>query len=173
MSACLSPALATAALILIAALPLTPGSAAAQEPGSTHSQIQPELDRIGRQIVQARCKRPLSVKRERVPSARSPRVLDVVWTTVCPGFEAVTFTPAGGRARPMALTLTGAHPQIPAVLAVGSPARAVRAELGAPWSSAGEDLVYALHPERPNDDTLTFRIQQGRVVALEWGWDTE
>lgn len=173
MPARLPPARYLSPLVVLAGLLLAPGVAPAQEPGATHSQVQPELDRVGRQIVQTRCKRPQSVKRERVPSARSPHILDVVWTTACPGFEVVTFTPSGGRARPMALTLTAAHPQIPGALGVGSRVEAVRAELGPPWSTEGDDLVYALHPERPNDDTLTFRVERGRVVALEWSWDTQ
>lgn len=149
------------------------GSAQAQEPPPGHSQAQPELDQFGRGLVQARCKKPISVKRERVPSPRSPSVLDVVWTTTCPGFEAVAFRPAGGSERPMQLTISVAHPGLSADLAVGASAAAVRARLGSPWSTQGDDLVYALSPDRPNDDTLTFRIVGGRVVELIWSWDTD
>lgn len=147
--------------------------AAAQEPPPGHSQAQPELNEFGRQLVQTRCKKPLSVKRERVPSPRSPSILDVVWTTTCPGFEAVAFRPAGGRERPMQLTVTAALPSLAADLSVGASAASVRARLGPPWSTQGDDLVYALDPDRPNDDTLTFRIENGRVVELIWSWDTD
>ena len=154
---------------------LLPWSAAVAgpEPGTTPSLAQPELDRLGRQIVMTRCKRPLSVKRERVPSPRSPQVLDVVWTTACPGFEVVTFRAAGGRERPMMLTMSAPHPDVAADLAVGTRPQAVQARLSPPWSTQGSDLVYALHPERPNDDTLTFRVAQGRVVELVWSWETD
>lgn len=139
------------------------------------SLAQPALDRFGRDLVRARCRRPLSVKRERVPSAHDPRVLDVVWSTVCPGYELATFAPAGARpsgARPMALTLRIAHPGLDAALAVGSTPAAVRERLGPPWSTQGADLIYALHPDRPFDDTLTFRVEAGRVVELAWAWET-
>ena len=46
--------------------------AAAQEPPPGHSQAQPELNEFGRQLVQTRCKKPLSVKRERVPYLTKP-----------------------------------------------------------------------------------------------------
>jgi hypothetical protein len=157
----------------VAASLLLLGIAQAQEPPPGHSQAQPELDQFGRALVQARCKKPVSVKRERVPSARSPSVLDVVWTTTCPGFEAVAFRPAGGREKPMQLTINAALPGLASELAVGSSMSAVRARLGPPWSTQGDDLVYALDPDRPNDDTLTFRIAGGRVVELIWSWDTD
>lgn len=150
---------------------LTP--AAAQQPALGHSQAQPELDQFGRQLVLTRCKKPLSVKRERVPSPRSPSILDVVWTTTCPGFEAVAFRAAGGREKPMQLTVSAAHPGLAADLAVGASAASVRNRLGPPWSTQGDDLIYALDPDRPNDDTLTFRIEGGRVVELIWSWDTD
>lgn len=163
------------ALFLAAAagLLLWPAAAPAQEPGSTHSLAQPELDRLGRQIVQLRCKKPMSVKRERVPSPHSPQILDVVWTTTCPGFEVVTFRPAGEHERPMMLTMNAPHPGVATELGVGTSPAVVRARLGSPWSTQGADLVYALHPDRPNDDTLTFRVVRGRVVELVWNWETD
>jgi hypothetical protein len=153
-----------------------PGAAADEAaPDAPVSLVQPELDRFGRDLAQARCKRPLSVKRERVPSADNPRVQDAVWSTVCPGYEIAMFAPAGTRpaaARPMSLTLRVRHPGLAAELSVGSTATVVRDRLGPPWAMQGADLMYALHPERPFDDTLTFRIEAGRVVELVWNWET-
>jgi len=147
--------------------------AQAQESGQGHSRAQPDLDQFGRGLVQSRCKKPLAIKRERVPNPRRPHQLDVVWTTTCPGFEVVAFQPAGGRERPMQLTINATYPGLAADLAIGVSAAAVRARLGPPWSTQGDDLVYALDPDRPNDDTLTFRIEGGRVVELIWSWDTD
>jgi hypothetical protein len=73
----------------------------------------------------------------------------------------------------MMLTMSAPHPDLAADLAVGTRPQAVQARLGPPWSTQGADLVYALHPERPNDDTLTFRVAQGRVVELVWSWETD
>lgn len=151
--------------------------ASAQERLRPPSALHPELDQLGRSIAQERCRKPLKVHRERVPSAASAKVMDAVHTTTCEGFEVVLFQPAkarrGAATLPMVVTVTGAHTRVPREVAVGAAAAVVRERLGAPYEARADSLTYALSAERPDDDFVTFRLEQGRVSAIEWTWVTD
>ena len=163
-----------AACVSAAGLAWAPAQAQAQDHPRSPSVAQPELDRIGRTIVREGCRKPLSFKRERVVSPGGG--LDAVYNTECPGFTFATFAPRVGpasKARPMELKVSAAHPRVPADLGVGATAESVRSKLGLPYETRGEQLVYSLASDRPEEDSLTFEVQGGVVKSLVWSWETD
>lgn len=158
----------------VSAAGLAGAPAQAQDHPRSPSVAQPELDRIGRTIVREGCRKPLSFKRERVVSPGGG--LDAVYNTECPGFTFATFAPRVGpasKARPMELKVSAAHPRVPADLGVGATADSVRSKLGLPYETRGEQLVYSLASDRPEEDSLTFEVQGGVVKSLVWSWETD
>lgn len=134
-----------------------------------------DLDRIGRQITKEKCVRPTRVIVERVKN-RYENVMDEIKTFSCPGYRVVVYEAhASGVVRelPMGVVLNGSISKVLPAFSAGMEAGRVREMLGATYSENGKELVYSLSEERPGEDTVTFRLEHGRVKSIIWGWDVD
>ena len=130
-----------------------------------------ELDAIGRAIVSEGCARPREMKSSFVRSARGDSS-DEMRSIDCRGVRIATYLargPDGARETPMELVIESPHPHLDARLGVGAEAAAVRAALGPPNTTRGENFSYVLRGR----DTLGFEVRGGVVRTVTWSWDVE
>ena len=134
-----------------------------------------ELDRLGRSIAAQKCQRPLEVKTSFVRNPRFAEISDEMVSIACRGLRIAIYrsnsTPP--RELPMSVVLEDVHPRLPATLSIGASGRSVRATLGPPSTTPGQNLEYPLGAGKASRDTVTFEIQAGRVQAISWLWEVD
>lgn len=131
-----------------------------------------ELDRLGREIAQQPCPRPVEVKTSLLPNPRKPGTPDEMRSTDCRGLRVAHFVSNEGaapRVLPMELVLEQPIPRLDPRLAPGASEASVREVLGAPTVVRGKALGYRL----AGRDTLVFELFEGRVRAVTWSWDVD
>lgn len=135
-----------------------------------------QLDRIGRALAEQRCQRPVEVKTSFVRNPHDREVADEMRSFDCRAFRVAVYRSLSSsppRELPMSVVLEHAHPLANGPWSVGASASSVRAALGPPLRVFGESLVYALGPERPRRDTITFEADAGIVRAVSWNWEVD
>lgn len=135
-----------------------------------------QLDAVGRALATERCHRPAEIKTSFIRHPTRRDVADEMQSIDCRSFRIAVYrsmAQSPPRESPMSVVLQGGHPLASGPWAVGGSAREIRSVLGSPMRVFGESLVYSLSPQRPGQDTLTFEVDKGIVVAVSWSWDVE
>jgi hypothetical protein len=138
------------------------------------SKVQSKLDALGRDAVKRKCVRPLKITRQRIANTHEPDVIDEIQKYFCDGFEitlyrANAFKPH--RELPLALVVHRSLPSLSSHLSVGAPISGVRSALGPPTKIDNGNLIYDL--SEGMDDSITFKVSNGKVKSISWAWDVD
>jgi hypothetical protein len=136
------------------------------------SQALKELDVKGRAIATNPCRSPTSTQVTKKPNLHYPAVTDEILTIQCNSitveiYKANFYTPPVRL--PVSVRLTKPHPSPPKSLQVGTNLASVIQALGPPASSSNSTACYPLSLERPDEDTIWFVHNAGRVSAVSCG----
>ena len=159
------------------------GACASQVPAPTpeampskelsESKPQLELNKIGKAIAKAKCDSTVPIRREPIPNTHNPKLMDEIQTQICPGFEVSTyiakyFSPP--KEFPMKLSVQAKDKRIPGYASVGARSSDVLQALGKPLRLSNSEIVYQADIEGLAADTITFKIANGVVHHIDWGW---
>jgi hypothetical protein len=111
-----------------------------------------------------------------VKNQHEPQGIDEIQVYTCSGFTVQIYSARSSnvpRELPMRLTITQQHPYIPKALSIGSRVMSVRKILGTPYRQDRYNLIYSTNEEMPGSDTVTYRISDGKVRAIEWSWEVD
>jgi hypothetical protein len=154
------------------ALALTPLSALAH---GNPADLLMQLDAVGRELVYRPCQGVQhDASKTWVPNRHAADVTDEILLIKCPGVEAKTYHPIGSsheRALPLHLIVRVFRRDMPSPWRIGAPV-SVLAQLGQP-SKAKDGAATFVLPSDPGTDTVTFHSREGKLVGIEWNWDTD
>lgn len=136
-------------------------------------QMLKELDLRGRAIAASPCRSPNSTRVKKQPNLHDPAVTDEILTIQCNGIIVETYQAnyATPPARlPVLVRLIKSHPSLPMSIQIGASLESVIQTLGPPASTDNSTLTYPLSDLHPDQNTISFFHEAGRISSVSWAW---
>lgn len=133
----------------------------------------PSLQDAAKPLLANICPTGAEVSAELIPNPHVPDLVDRIETKTCTGISVKTYistaaSDPGGLT--MSLEITKPNHLLPYYMDVGQPIGPLLAKLGMPSSRTGSDIVYSV---AENEDSVTFSVAGGHVVAVRWDWPVD
>jgi len=160
-------------LRVIAILAAASSATAAIAAGTLPESQLSVLDRVGRRLAGNPCAQPTLVRTKTRPNPHDPTIRDQIRLTKCKGWSAEVYRAHSYKPPvelPLVVRVQTAHPAIPPQFGVGASISRVRGELGNPTSKRAGAITYPLSEERPDQDTISFISEHGKVQSIVWSW---